>query len=171
MPYMTKKVCSCCNEELPATEFRQRTYKNGNKYLYSQCKSCEKDKVYSYREENKEHLNAYNRERYAKSVGGLKRMSPLNNTDEHRRMKACVKATVRNKRTKTATLSSEKEFTDLVVKEMVLSKKDYLERYGEEYHIDHIVPLKGETVCGLHVWYNLQLMPKLENLKKGNRFA
>ena len=44
------------------------------------------------------------------------------------------------------------------------------EMFGFPWHVDHVAPLMGKQVSGLHVPHNLRVIPGAENMSKGNRF-
>lgn len=41
---------------------------------------------------------------------------------------------------------------------------------GYAWHVDHIIPLQGEFVSGLHVPNNLRVIPAVENMRKNNLY-
>jgi hypothetical protein len=42
---------------------------------------------------------------------------------------------------------------------------------GIEHHVDHIIPLQGKKVSGLHTFANLRVIPGSDNVKKSNSFT
>jgi 5-methylcytosine-specific restriction endonuclease McrA len=55
------------------------------------------------------------------------------------------------------------------------ANRDAIQRIYEncppDHQVDHIIPLRGKLVSGLHVETNLQYLPGVENNRKGNRYA
>ena len=43
--------------------------------------------------------------------------------------------------------------------------------FGFPWHVDHIIPLQGKLVSGLHVPENLQVIPGSDNVRKHNKWG
>lgn len=56
------------------------------------------------------------------------------------------------------------------MREIYRHAKQLTKETGTKFVVDHVVPLRGEFVCGLHVETNLQIMSAEANLRKSNRY-
>lgn len=167
MPYQTSDLpCKVCGTSGKLTRSKW-SYQNSKYYLQSSCKDCERQQYLEYQKSNREYFKTYNRKQYLKKVGKLVRMSPLENTPEHEAQRRRNKSNARCGRAKKARRTDE--LTQFVTREAHELRKLRNTITGIEWHVDHIIPLKGKLVSGLHVWNNLAVIPKVENLRKGNK--
>jgi len=162
------KVCKCCDVEKELSTFRfKRESKRPNGYYLSICKSCEKIQFRKYQKQNLDKFREYNKQAYVKKNGPITRN--MHHTEASRAQWSRDKSNRRCTRAKQARRMDE--FTLFVYKEAQELRKLRNTLTRIEWHVDHIIPLKGDNVCGLHVWNNFAVIPKIDNLRKGNRIA
>lgn len=159
--------CLKCGKENQSYRIKSKKNKPGFNREYT-CVACERARIKKHQQSNREYWRELNRVAHLKRVGGiLSRISPKENTPERIAQKARDKANLRCTRAKQARFSDELSL--FVFKEAHDLRKRRNLTTGIEWHVDHIEPLKGQDVCGLHIWSNIQVIPKILNLIKGDR--
>ena len=76
---------------------------------------------------------------------------------------------VRKRRHREATPTWLTKDERLKMRELYVQARKLTSITGERYVVDHIIPLRGEEVCGLHVPWNLKVITQEENLRKSNK--
>ncbi len=180
------KVCKECNIEKLEMDFHKKRGRKGG--ISAECKSCKKTRDSLYYQKNKEAI-IIRTKKYCQENRSVSRASAAkyykNNRSEINHKKRehyrnnrsaeimknriwlanggqAIKNAYEAKR-RAAKLQATPFWADV----------EELKRIYEECpigcQVDHVLPLKGKTVCGLHIPINLQYLTAFENGSKGNR--
>lgn len=57
------------------------------------------------------------------------------------------------------------------IKAIYILAAEITDKTGIHHQVDHVIPLRGVLAHGLHVAENLAVIPKIENVRKSNRFV
>ena len=160
-------VCQECSRMHKANERRDKTelvrrrardwYLKNKERVASHRKKTETDED---RRRNSERATAHywaNREQ---------RLEAVKEYSRNNKAKVLAQSTKRKAKIKRATPI----WADLeAIKKIYIERQAVSDRTGIQHHVDHIVPVLGKNVCGLHVPWNLQVIPAADNLRKGNK--
>jgi hypothetical protein len=147
------KVCSSCKPEKPLENYhKDKNSKNGHTYS---CKECAKERSlkhhYANRNERLKHMKAYSKEWIQQ------------NKDKN---------TYKSQAYRARKLKAVPQWADNDKIKSIYAMARWLSfSCFQEYHVDHIIPLKNSKVCGLHTEDNLQIIPAHYNLRKSNKLC
>ena len=161
------RVCKCGESDL-ANFYKDKNAKYG---LRSTCKTCEIKRRMKFAKTNpkqtlnnkqtyhKKHIKKISIEREERAKTGY--YTKKQNEWYYRNKSKVIASNAKRRATKlNATIPGYDE-----------ELREIYKNCPEGYHVDHIIPLQGKTVCGLHIPCNLQYLTAEENLKKGNKLC
>jgi hypothetical protein len=181
------KTCKCCKEEKPYEAFAKCSARLDG-HLHK-CKACvaatrpsragssvskaQWDRWYAANRETllakqkeSEARRDYLRKRYSVKRDAIRSQQKVyRNTSEAKALHAAVQRK-RNQRVADATPAWLSADQRAAIDYVYWHARDVTRVTGEPYHVDHIVPLRGRKVCGLHVPWNLRVVPADINLRK-----
>jgi hypothetical protein len=156
------KICTECKVEKPKSEFYlvvKPTYMSHR----PKCKPCYNEiamKRHAEKPRTKEQNRAASADFRKMNPGYTKESSKqfrLKHPGRVRASNALHKAYKVNATPKWLTKDQRKQIQSIYV------------NCPKGYHVDHIIPIRGREVRGLHVPWNLQYLPALENIQKQNK--
>ena len=156
------KVCKKCNTKKLLSDFHKCSRNKSG--VQSKCKNCASKLAKERYIENTEKVLLINarwrnkhRDRHRKAQKQWEQKNPSSKY---------FYTAVRRARKKNATPA----WADMDRIKYTYAHCHWLNKtFGHNMHVDHIVPLNGKNVCGLHVHTNLQIIPAEENLRKHNK--
>ena len=171
------------NDNSDKIKERKKEYRKANPDKIKEYYNVNSDKIKEYRKANSDKIKERMKE-YAKAnsdkIKELKKEYRKANSDKIKERSRdyakanpdklnAIRAKRRSKKLQATPPWLTKEHLSAI--RMYYTKSKALEKAtGIKHHVDHIVPLQGKNVCGLHVPWNLQVLTASENSSKNNSY-
>lgn len=173
-------TCKLCVSRKSKEYSRNNAHKlrEKNRADYEKNKSIRKEKARQYYYDNKdkvlELVHSYYYNNVEKIIEYKANYRSINKDKiiEYRRNNKHKAANISAKRRARKLLRTPKWLTKehfLEIESLYEQARNLTKLTGEDHHVDHIIPLKGDMVSGLHVPWNLQILHYKENLSKSNK--
>lgn len=167
------KTCSRCGMSKAEESFlkgnRCKTCREDDKRFYEDNKEAKAAYKKSYRRRNKEFLAIQGKRYYEankETIASTNKIYRKENKEIMDAISAKRRAAERMAVPPWFSLEHQHQIREIYNRRNVL-----IEATTIQYQVDHIVPLQGKNVCGLHVPWNLQIITAKENLSKGNSYS
>jgi hypothetical protein len=161
------KVCSQCGETKDLSEFQFQKSRGSHR---ANCKDCQAIAYKRWAENNKDKIRSKKKEYYHSNPDFRRKHKEINlkNQPRYSAKRAANEAKRRfGKNCATPPWLSDDHLSE--IENLYWLARDLKAVSGQDYHVDHIIPLKGKNVCGLHVPWNLQILPSDVNIRKSNK--
>lgn len=182
------QICRKCHVEKPIADYQ--FHRVSGKY-YQTCRRCRQLQNYEWDKANRDTKNASDRKwRKANPEKLWAKRNPEENKKrmvvaskewrirnpeyhhEHYLNNKTVYVAARAKRRAAQANATPKWLTAIdkaKIQEMYDVSVARETQTGVKHHVDHMIPIMGKKVCGMHVPWNLQVITATENLSKGWR--
>ena len=161
-PRKTKGSCVECLK-VEWTEGNEKRAEYFRQYNESEAGKEAKRRYY---EQNKEVVMARAQERSPEERRFHKKAYKLKHPDLYRALTKSRRRKHRNATPKWLSQEQKRAMRQLYIDAMTVTRIT-----GTPYVVDHIIPLNGDTVSGLHVPWNLRVITREENLRKSNKLV
>lgn len=147
-----------------------------------ECLACRAERLIDWRKRNPEKVKQHNdtqHERFAAKLADRAKVYYYRDVEKSR---AALRAYQKQNLHVFAKANAKRKAAQLQRTPVWLTEDDYwlMEQayelaavrtkvFGFAWHVDHVLPLQGKHVSGFHVPLNLQVIPGVENVRKGNR--
>lgn len=172
------KQCCTCKEAKELSEFYANKRTKGG--LDNSCKSCHKERANAWYANNKDKVLETKAEWYRNNKEAKKKYNEEWRAANPDKAAASSASWCSANKDKVRAMSSKRRASKLQRTVVWADKERIQARYtlakylteldGRQRHVDHIIPLRGELVSGLHVADNLQILYAEDNLSKSNNY-